>query len=114
MFVPKSPNDDKSALVQPMAINRQQAITCTIDEQVPWRHMVPQGDNYRQTSDIIRTLIRNKIVDHSDVVLGLITGFNGLGKDNCKTRREIFKFCELVRLILVVWRESCKSNILPW
>ena len=53
----------------------------------------------------MRTLVGNKIVDHSDVVgniacrrcsnyifiLDLTPGFNGLGKDNCKTRRETFK-----------------------
>ena len=60
---------------------------------------------YRQTSNISRTLVANKIVDHSDVVrdarrccsnyiliLDLTPGFNGLGKDNYKTRREPFKF----------------------
>ena len=65
---------------------------------------------YRQTFDINRTLVGNKIVDHSDVVgaspVGVapttssfsITGLNGLGKDNCKTRRETFEFgigCDL-------------------
>ena len=58
----------------------------------------------------------HKIVDHSDVVgaspvgtartassiLDLTPGFNGLRKDNCKTRRETFKFSYLVRLILEV------------
>ena len=47
---------------------------------------------YRQTSNINRTLVDNKIVDHSDacrrcsnyiLVLGLTPGFNGLGNDNC-------------------------------
>ena len=28
--------------------------------------------------------------------------FNGLGKDNCKAKRETFKFLHLVRLILEV------------
>ena len=32
-----------------------------------------------------------------------IPGFNGLGKNNCKTRWETFKFGDLVRVILVVW-----------
>ena len=27
-----------------------------------------------------------------------------LGKDNCKTRREAIKFCDLMLLILEVWR----------
>ena len=57
---------------------------------------------YHETSNISRTIISNKIVDHSDVVgawpvgvvpthtsiFDLTTGFNGLGKDNCKTRGE--------------------------
>ena len=34
----------------------------------------------------------------------LTSGFDGLGKDNCKTRRETFKFLDLVRLILEVRR----------
>ena len=69
-------------------------------------------DQYRKTSNISRTFVCNKIVDHSDVVgvspvgaapttivvFGLTPGFNGLGKDNCKTRRETFKFWDLVRL----------------
>ena len=33
-------------------------------------------------------------------VLELTPGFNGLSKDNCKARRETFKFLDLVRLIL--------------
>ena len=33
-------------------------------------------------------------------ILDLTPGFIGLGKDNCKTRRETFKFGDLVRLIL--------------
>ena len=37
-------------------------------------------------------------------ILDLKTGFNGLGKDNCKTRRESFKFCDLVCLILEILR----------
>ena len=32
-------------------------------------------------------------------MLDLIPSFNGLGKDNCKTRRESFKFWDLVRLV---------------
>ena len=62
--------------------------------------------NYRKTSNVSRTLVGNKIVDNSDVVgaspvgaapnyiviLNLTPGFNGLGKDHCKRRQEIFKF----------------------
>ena len=47
---------------------------------------------YRQVSNIIRTLVDS------------IPGFIGLGKDNCKTRRETFKFGDLVRLILEILR----------
>ena len=63
---------------------------------------------YRQVSNIRRTLVGNKIVDHSDVVgaspvvLDLAPGFIGLGKDNCKKRRETFKFGVWVRLILEI------------
>ena len=63
---------------------------------------------YCQTSNIRRTFVGIKIVDHSDVVgaspiiLDLTSGFNGLGKDNCKTRRESFKFWDLVWLILEI------------
>ena len=64
---------------------------------------------YRQVSNIRRTLESNKIVDHSDAcrrcsnyifILDLTPGFIGLGKDNCKTRWETFKFGDLVHLIL--------------
>ena len=67
--------------------------------------------HYRQTSDIRRTLTDNKIIDHSDVVgllpvgaapttsFGLIPAFNRLRNYNCNTRRETFKFWDLVRLI---------------
>ena len=58
-----------------------------------------------------------KIVDHPDVVgastcrrwsnyifiLDLTSGFNGLGKENCKTKREKGKNWDLVRYILEVW-----------
>ena len=67
----------------------------------PWT-----GRIYRQTSNIKRTLVYNKIDDHSDVVraspgrrcsnyifiLDLTPGFNILGEDNCKKRRETFQF----------------------
>ena len=74
---------------------------------------------YRQTSNISGTLVGNKIDDRSNVVgalpvgtaqttmyifvLDLSPAFNGLDKDNCKTRRETFKFRELVRHILDIW-----------
>ena len=37
-------------------------------------------------------------------ILNLTPGFNGLGKDNYKMRREVFKFSDLVRLILETLR----------
>ena len=74
---------------------------------------------YRQTSNISRTLVGSKIADHLDVLehrlLALLhnyihlhsrltPGFNGLGKDNHTTGRETFKFLDLVRFILEIWR----------
>ena len=35
---------------------------------------------------------------------GLTPGLNGLGKEDCKTRWESFKFWDLVRLILEILR----------
>ena len=75
---------------------------------------------YRKTLhnvDIRHTTVGNKNVDHSDVVgalpvdavpttsifiLDLTPGFNGLGKDSCKMRRETFQYWDLVWLILEV------------
>ena len=70
---------------------------------------------YCQTSNI-RCTIGNKIVDQSDVIgasplrccnyifiLNLTPGFNGLGKETCKTRQGTFKFWDLVHLIFEVW-----------
>ena len=37
-------------------------------------------------------------------ILDLTPGFNGLGKDNCKTGRETFMFWDLVHFISEVWR----------
>ena len=71
-------------------------------------HARPNNE-YRQTSNIRRALVGNKIVDHSDVVgaspVGcsryiFILDFNGLGKDNYNSRRETFKFYDLMRLTL--------------
>ena len=74
---------------------------------------------YRKTSNIRRTSVGNKIVDHSDVVgaspvgaapstssgiLDLTSGFKGFGKDSRKTVRESFKCWDLVRLVLENWR----------
>ena len=41
-------------------------------------------------------------------ILDLTPGFIGLGKDNCKTRRETFKFGDLVWLILEILRLCLK------
>ena len=38
----------------------------------------------------------------------LTPGFNGLGRDNSKTRRELFKFCDLVGLIWEILRYVCQ------
>ena len=70
---------------------------------------------YRQTSNIRRTLSSGKYncsslrcswsiacrrCSNYIFTLDLTPGFNLLHKDNCKTRRETFKFCDLVCLIL--------------
>ena len=79
---------------------------------VAWSHGI-----YRQTSHTSGTLIGDKTVDHfwsiacrrcsSYIFILYVThGFNGLGKDNWKTRRETFNFGNLVQLILKVWRHS--------
>ena len=63
--------------------------------------------DYRQVSNISRTLVGYKIVDHSDVVRASpvgAAGFNILRIDNCKPRREIYKFRDLVCLILEILR----------
>ena len=79
-----------------------------------------RDSSYRQTSNISRTLEGNKLVVHSDIVeciarrrcsnyifiLDLTPGFNGLGKDNCKTRRGSFMFWDLVRLISEIYGNS--------
>ena len=53
---------------------------------------------YLQTSNISRALLGNKVVDH--FILDLTSGFNILHKGNFKTRRDIFKFWDSVRLVL--------------
>ena len=50
---------------------------------------------------ISRIKVDIKIVDHSVtqtlfLLFNLATGFNGLGKGSCKTKREIFKFLWLI------------------
>ena len=84
-------------------------------------HHTGCGD--RLTSNISPTLVRNKNVDHSDVVGAspvsaapttsslstfLTHGFNELGKGNCKTIQETFKSWNLVRLMLEILRYLTK------
>ena len=42
-----------------------------------------------------------------------VHGFKRLGKDNCKTRRETFKFWDLACLILEIWWYQWKHKMLP-
>ena len=77
-----------------------------------------QNRTYRQTPNINRTLVGNRIVDQSDVVgaspvgaapttssfnksviLDLTPGFNILHKEKCMTRRGKFKFSDSVSYI---------------
>ena len=90
--------------------------SCAAD--MSWKLMtLDQCYIYHKTSNIRRTLVGNKIVDHSDVVgkspVGAAPttssfstshtfGFSGLGNNDCKTRRETSKLWYLVRLILEV------------
>ena len=79
------------------------------------------GCNYCKTSNISYTLLSRHLncwslrcswsiacrrCSNYIFILDLTPSFNGLGKDNCKTRPEIFKFWDLVCLILEVWRYS--------
>ena len=68
--------------------------------------------SYHQIYNISRTLVSNKIADYSDVagayrrcsnyifIFDITPGFSALDKVNCKTRPELFKFWDLMRLIL--------------
>ena len=101
----------------PASAQKSSVLYCYSFMRTPLQKMM-HWNNYRQISNIRRTLIGNKIVDHSDVVgtspVGAAPttfslsaqhhGFNGLGKDRCKTRLETFRFWYLVRLILEVLR----------
>ena len=44
-------------------------------------------------------------------IIDLTPGFNGLGKDNYKTRREPFKFGDLVRLISEIYSIRKRFNV---
>ena len=72
--------------------------------------------HFRQTSNIGRTLVGNKLVDHSDdvgaacrrcvnyiFISNLTVGFNWLGKGNCRASRNIFRFGDSVCLLLEFW-----------
>ena len=92
---------------------------------VPWRRlsnfiaMISIKPNHRVASNIRRISVDIEIVDHSGIVGAspagaapttssfstLTRGFIGLGKDKCKARRGTFRFGDLVRLILEVWRQ---------
>ena len=81
--------------------------------------------SYHQIPNIRGTFVGNKIFDNSDVVgaspVGLApttssfstltSGFNGLGKDNCKTGRESCNFGNLVHLILEILQYSYFSHL---
>ena len=74
--------------------------------------------SYRQISNISRTLVCNIIVYHSwrcsnyIFILNFTRGVNGLDDDSCKTRRETFKICDLVRLMLEILRYWQILNII--
>ena len=69
-----------------------------------WTYTDLEQSQYRETCKIRRTLVYDKIVAYSNVyvswisawwrcsnyifILDLTHGFNGLGKDNCKTREK--------------------------
>ena len=62
---------------------------------------------YRQTSNISRTLVGDEIVrrcSNCNSILDLTHVQNIMHKNNCKTRRETFKFWDLLRIILEIWR----------
>ena len=48
--------------------------------------------------------------NHYVFILNLTPGFNGLSKGNCKTRRDTFKFLNLVRLVSEVWLFSIDTG----
>ena len=70
-----------------------------------WRHCNCELDllmSVKQSTTAHVAILRGKVP--SNLILDLTPGFIGLGKDNCKTRRETFKFDDLVRLILDILR----------
>ena len=83
--------------------------------------------NYRQTSNLSRNLVGNKLVDHWDVVgttvcrccsnyifiIDLTPDFRGLDNDNCKSTRKSVQFCDFVQLILEILRYNQLVNEAP-
>ena len=81
-----------------------------------WQYMRAICFTYYQTFNIICTLVGNKTVwslrcswsiacrhcSNYIFIFNLTPGFNGLGKDNCKTWRETFQFWDFVHLIIQV------------
>ena len=57
----------------------------------------------------IKFILSYLILSNYIFILDLTPDFNGLGKDNCKMRRDSFKFWDLVHLIL---RDFTVSKIL--
>ena len=48
--------------------------------------------------------LEHRLLALLQLILDFTPGFIGLGKDNCKTRRETFKFGDLVHLISEILR----------
>ena len=57
---------------------------------------------FRERSTVRSLIYIYMYISNHIFILYLTSGFNGLGKDNCKTRQESFKFCDLVHLILYI------------
>ena len=73
---------------------------------------VPTIVMYRQTSNISRTFVGNKLLitqmylgrcSNYISILDFTPGFNKSHKDNCKARRETFKSWDLMSLIWEIW-----------
>ena len=60
--------------------------------------------NSKQVSRVSLVCLEKKRCSNYIFILNLTPGFNGLGKDKYKLRREAFKFWDLVRLILETLR----------
>ena len=94
--------------------------TSTEKRRGVWSKSLPvlTPTKYRKVSNIRRTLVGNKNCwslrcswsiacrrcSNYIFILNLTRGFNGLGKDNWKTRRETFMFGDWVCLIFENWR----------